>query len=115
GGARGVAQGRAQPPRRRAGAGSRLHHVAPAAGGGRPRAAEVAGGARRPLGRAQLAGGGHRRGAAEGDELRIEQTGDRGTTMSDTQTAAEVAGRQVEDGDGRAWIALAAESTVAHL
>ena len=35
--------------------------------------------------------------------------------MSDTQTAAEVAGRQVEDGDGRAWIALAAESTVAHL
>ena len=34
--------------------------------------------------------------------------------MSDTETAADL-GRQVVDAEGRAWVAVAAESTVAHL
>jgi len=34
--------------------------------------------------------------------------------MSDTETTA-AGGRQVVDADGRAWVVVAAESTVAHL
>lgn len=35
--------------------------------------------------------------------------------MSDTETAAEALARRVDDAEGRAWVAVAAPSTVAHL